>query len=93
MRTLLPRKCARLVRGMTQSERYFGHAEVWISEVELQKAAKSPKRQELFPLFIADIEAFCDMDDGYFIIGKEHHFVDKDIYTLPLPKPAFTSNS
>ena len=41
----------------------------------------------------ADIEAFCDMDDGYFIIGKEHHFVDKDIYTLPLPKPAFTSNS
>lgn len=77
-------------RGMTPSERYFGHAEIWISQAELDKASKNPIRQELFPLFIADIEAFCDMDTGYFIIGKERHFVDMPIYTLPLPQPAFT---
>jgi hypothetical protein len=80
----------RRVRGMTPSERYFGHAEVWVSAAEMEKAAQSPRRQELFPIFIADIEAFCDMDSGYFVIGKEHHFVDKDIYTLPLPQPEFT---
>jgi hypothetical protein len=80
----------RVARGMQPSERYFGHAEVWISQAELDKAGENPKRQELFPLFIADIDAFCDMDTGYFIIGKEQHFVDKDIYTLPLPQPAFT---
>ncbi|MGI9202150.1 MAG: EthD domain-containing protein [Woeseiaceae bacterium] len=80
----------RAKRGMQPSERYFGHAEVWISQAEMDKAAKNPIRQELFPLFIADIEAFCDMDTGYFIIGKEKHFVDKPIYTLPLPQPAFT---
>lgn len=77
-------------RGMHPSERYFGHAEAWISAAELERAGKNPRRQELFPIFIADIEAFCDMDTGYFIIGKERHFVDEDIYTLPLPQPAFT---
>lgn len=80
----------RAVRGMTPSERYFGHAEVWISQPEIDRASKNPIRKELFPLFIADIEAFCDMDTGYFVIGKEQHFVDKDIYTLPLPQPEFT---
>lgn len=83
-------KDMRKARGTTPRERYFGHAEVWISEAEMEKAAQSPRRQELFPIFIADIEAFCDMDAGYFVIGKERHFVDKDIYTLPLPQPEFT---
>jgi hypothetical protein len=81
----------REARAMTPSERYFGHAEVWISMAEMEEAAKSPRRQELFPIFIADIEAFCDMDTGYFVIGKEYPFVDKDIYTLPLPQPTFAS--
>lgn len=80
----------RSARDMSPSERYFGHAEVWISMAEMEQAAESPRRQELFPIFIADIEAFCDMDTGYFVIGKEYYFVDKDIYTLPLPQPAFT---
>ena len=80
----------REARGMTASDRYFGHAEVWASEAELEKAAQNPIRQELFPLFVADIEAFCDMSTGYFVVGKEQHFVDKRIYTLPLPQPAFT---
>ena len=80
----------RAARGMTPSERYFGHAEVWISQAEIDRASQNPIRQELFPLFIADIEAFCDMDTGYFIIGKEQHFVDMPIYTLPLPQPEFT---
>ena len=83
-------RALRKARGMRRSEGYFGHAEVWISQAELDKAAKNPVRQELFPMFVADIEAFCNMDTGYFVIGKEHHFVDKDIYTLPLPQPAFT---
>jgi len=80
----------RAARGMLPSERYFGHAEVWISQAEMDKASENPIRQELFPLFVADIEAFCDMDTGYFIIGKEKHFVDMPIYTLPLPQPQFT---
>lgn len=83
-------KDMRASRGMKPSERYFGHAEVWISQAEIDKASKNPIRKELFPIFIADIEAFCDMDTGYFVIGKEHHFVDLPIYTLPLPQPAFT---
>lgn len=80
----------RAARGMTPSERYFGHAEVWISQAEIDKASANPVRKELFPLFIADIGAFCDMDTGYFIIGKEQHYVDMPIYTLPLPQPEFT---
>lgn len=75
-------------RGMTDNPRYFGHAEVWSSVAEQERAAQNPRRQELFPLFIADIEAFCDTTHGYFVLGKEYPLVDKDIYTLPLPQPA-----
>lgn len=78
----------RKARGMEKVENYFGHAEIWTSPAEQEKAAQSPRRVELFPYYIADIEAFCDMDTGYFVIGKEYYFVDKDIYTLPLPQPA-----
>lgn len=79
----------RKVRGMSEGTNYFGHAEIWTSPAEQEKAARSPRRVELFPYYIADIEAFCDMDTGYFVIGKEQYFVDKDIYTLPLPQPVF----
>ncbi|MGI9232478.1 MAG: EthD domain-containing protein [Woeseiaceae bacterium] len=81
----------RKARGMNKGTSYFGHAEIWTSPAEQEKAAQSPRRVELFPYYIADIEAFCDMDTGYFVIGKEHYFVDKDIYTLPLPQPEFES--
>jgi len=83
----------RKARGMTANPLYFGHAEVWTDQAELDNAALNPRRAELFPLFIADIEAFCDMDSGYFIIGKENPLVDRDIYTLPLPQPAFEAAS
>ena len=79
----------RVVRDMKDNPFYFGHAEVWSNIAEHEKAANNPKRQEYFPLFIADIEAFCNMDKGYFILGKEYPLVDKPIYTLPLPQPAF----
>lgn len=81
----------RKARGMSEGTNYFGHAEIWTSPAEQEKAAQSPRRVELFPYYIADIEAFCDLDTGYFVIGKEQYFVDKDIYTLPLPQPAFES--
>ncbi|MFK7957571.1 MAG: EthD domain-containing protein [Lysobacterales bacterium] len=80
----------RKARGMKKAPNYFGHAEIWTCPAEVEKAAQSPRRTELFPYYIADIEAFCDMDTGYFVMGKEDYFVDKDIYTLPLPQPAFT---
>ena len=81
----------RSVRGMQSDPRYFGHAEIWTSFPVIEEKAAHPRRQELFPIFIADIEAFCEMSEGYFIIGKEKHFVDKDIYTMPLPQPEFTT--
>lgn len=79
----------RKARGMSKGSNYFGHAEIWTSPAEQERAAQSPRRAELFPYYIADIEAFTDMDTGYFVIGKEYYFVDKDIYTLPLPQPVF----
>ena len=81
----------RKARGMTLTDRYFGHAEIWTSAGELERTGQNPRRQQLFPLFIDDIEAFCDMSEGYFIVGKERHFVDQDIYSAPLPRPAFTA--
>jgi hypothetical protein len=80
----------RKARGMSKGVNYFGHAEIWTCPAEVEKAANSPRRTELFPYYIADIEAFCDMDTGYFVMGKEYYFVDKVIYTLPLPQPTFT---
>ena len=77
-------------RGMSKGVNYFGHAEIWTCQAEVEKAAESPRRTELFPYYIADIEAFCDMGTGYFVMGKERFYVDKDIYTLPLPQPAFS---
>ena len=82
----------RQARGMGKGTRYFGHAEIWTCPAEVEKAANSPRRTELFPYYIEDIEAFCDMDTGCFVVGKEYYFVDKDIYTLPLPQPAFTEH-
>jgi len=80
----------REVRGMPDNPRYFGCAEVWSDMAEMEKAAKNPRRQELFPYYIADIDAFCDTTKGYFVVGKEQFYVDKDIYTLPLPQPAYS---
>ena len=78
----------RAARGMPDQPRYFGHAEIWSSLEEVEKAAASPRRDELFPYYIADIDAFCDMNTGYFILGKEYPLLDREIYTLPLPQPA-----
>ncbi len=83
----------RAARGMPDNPRYFGHAEIWSNLAEQEKAAKNPRRQELFPLFVADIEAFCQMDRGYFVLGKEYPLVDKPIYTLPLPQPAYEAGA
>lgn len=77
-------------RGMPDNPWHFGCAEVWSCMAEMEKAAKNPRRLELFPYYIADIEAFCDTSKGYFVVGKEKFFVDKDIYTLPLPQPEYT---
>ena len=77
----------RRARGMRKGTGYFGHAEIWTCPAEVEKSANSPRRTELFPYYIEDIEAFCDMDTGYFVVGNEYYFVDKDIYTLPLPQP------
>lgn len=66
---------------------HFGHAEVWSSMKEFEHAGENPRRQELFPLFQADIESFSDPSKSYFIIGKEHFVVNKDIYTMPIPVP------
>ena len=78
----------RHARGMKKGKRYFGHAEIWTCPAEVERAANSPRRTELFPYYIEDIEAFCDMDTGYFVVGNEYYFVDKDIYNRPLPRPA-----
>lgn len=77
----------RAERGMVLNPRHFGHAEAWTSQVELDRAAANPRRGELFPMFLADIDAFCDKSRGYFLAGKEFHLVDEEIYTLPLPVP------
>lgn len=78
----------RAERGIIHGAHHFGHAEAWSSQSEFDKAAENPRRQELFPLFLADIDAFCDKSKGYFLAGKEFHLVDEEIYTLPLPTPA-----
>lgn len=80
----------REARGMTDDRRHFGCAEVWSDMEEMERAAKNPRRQELFPYYIADIDAFCDRDAGYFVVGKENIVVNKDIFTLPLPQPDFS---
>ena len=77
----------RAERGITANPRHFGHAEAWSSAREFQLAAVSPRREELLPLFLADIDAFCDISRGYLLAGKEFHLVDEEIYTTPLPQP------
>ena len=77
----------RTARGIEHNPRHFGHAEAWSSREEMDFAAANPRRQELFPLFLADIDAFCDKTRGYFLAGKEFHLVDDEIYSLPLPVP------
>ena len=77
----------RAERGMTANPRHFGHAEAWSSPMEFQHAALNPRREEIFPLFLADIDAFCDNSRGYFLAGKEFHLVDDAVYATPLPQP------
>ena len=74
-------------RSMPKHDRHFGHAEVWTSPADQERAANNPRRQELFPLYIEDIENFADSHTGYLLAGKDHYVVDKEIYTSPLPKP------
>jgi len=74
-------------RGMRANPRHFGHAEAWSCQSEFDRAAADPGRAELFPLFLADIDAFCDRSRGYFLVGKEFSLVDEDIYGAPLPRP------
>ena len=45
-------------RGIVHGPHHFGHAEAWSSQAEFDKAAANPRRQELFPMFLADIDAF-----------------------------------
>lgn len=77
----------RRARGIVHGPHHFGHAEAWSSQGEFDKAARNPRRQELFPLFLADIDAFCDTSEGYFLAGKEFLLVDEEMYELPLPQP------
>jgi hypothetical protein len=77
----------RAARGIVHNLRHFGHAEAWSCQEEFQQAANNPRRQELLPMFLADIDAFCDKNRGYFLAGKEFHLVDDEMYTLPLPTP------
>ena len=77
----------RAERGITVNPRYFGHAEAWSSPMEFQHAALNPRREDIFPLFLSDIDAFCDNSQGSFLAGKEFHLVDEEIYTSPLPQP------
>ena len=74
-------------RNMAKNDRHFGHAEVWTSPADQERAANNPRRQELFPLYIEDIENFADSHTGYLLAGKDHYVVNKEIYTSPLPKP------
>ncbi len=74
-------------RNMPHNDRHFGHAEVWTSPADQERSAKNPKRQELFPLYIEDIENFADSHTGYLLAGKDHYVVNKEIYRSPLPKP------
>ena len=78
----------RKARGIVRSARHFGHAEAWSSQEEFDRASRDPRRQHVLPMFLADIDAFCDKSRGYFLSGKEFHLVDEEIYTLPLPTPA-----
>lgn len=77
----------RAARGIKQVPHHFGHAEAWSTQDEFDRAASNVRRQELFPLFLADIDAFCDNTKGYFLAGKEFHLVDEEIYNSPLPEP------
>ncbi|MCY4361035.1 MAG: EthD domain-containing protein [Gammaproteobacteria bacterium] len=74
-------------RNMAKNDRHFGHAEVWTSPADQERAANNPRRQELFPLYIEDIENFADSRTGYLLAGKDHYVVNNEIYTSPLPKP------
>lgn len=77
----------RRARGMTHGLHHFGHADVCSSEDDFARSTKNPRRQELFPLYIADIDAFADCNTGYFVVGKEFYLVDDELYALPLPQP------
>ena len=77
----------RRARGIRRNSNHFGHAEAWSSQKEFDRAARNPRRQELFPLFLADIDGFCDNSKGYFLAGKEFLLVDDEVYQLPLPEP------
>ena len=77
----------RAARDIVHGAHHFGHAEAWSSREEFDRAAENPRRRELFPLFLADIDAFCDKTKGYFLAGKEFHLVDEEVYSLPLPTP------
>lgn len=77
----------REARGMQCNPRHFGHAEAWSSQAEFDHAVADPRRNDLFPLFLADIDAFCDKRRGYFLVGKEFKLVDEEVYQAPLPKP------
>ncbi len=74
-------------RNMAKNDRHLGHAEVWTSPADQERAANNPRRQELFPLYIEDIENFADSRTGYLLAGKDHYVVNNEIYTSPLPKP------
>jgi hypothetical protein len=74
-------------RNMPKNDRHFGHAEAWTSVADQEQAEKNPRRRELFPMYIMDIEAFADSSTGYLASGKEYFVVDKEIYTTPMPKP------
>lgn len=74
-------------RGIDFNPLYFGHAEAFTSPEDAAEAATHNRPHELFEMFVVDIDNFADPSSGYFALGKEYLVVDKQVYTLPLPKP------
>jgi EthD domain len=76
----------RAERGISVNIGHFGHAEAWSCPTEFQSAAVEPPPEDLFPLFLADMNAFCDNNRGFLLAGKEFHLVDEELYTNALPQ-------
>ncbi len=65
---------------------FFGHAELWLDRLALN-AMSGPEVERAFGLLLEDCKLFIDLPKSYFMVGKEHVFVDAPLVVRPLPRP------